>query len=87
MAQSKTYTILPSGALRVSPDHERRMLALWKRSSVMSFSDWDPPRRYGIAVMRWHDYYEGQIRKDVRAGRLSADDGESLRRYLEVLGT
>lgn len=58
------------------------MHKLWKRSSVMWFSEWEP--KHG---QRWHNYYRKQLSADRKSGRLTFREMRELREYLDILGT
>lgn len=75
-------------AVRVLPRYKRRMCAIWERSGLVSFSEWDPPRdREGLPAVRWYQHYDQVVHEAVRLGRISPDEGERLLEYLDVVGT
>ena len=78
------YAQTPEG-IRITSDHERAMTALWERSSLMPFCDWDPePNGKGE---RWDDHYRAVIGRDVSSRRLTRAEGDALLAYLDVVGT
>lgn len=87
-ARPEGYARARGGAIHVLPSYERRMHALWDRSGLVSFSDWDPPRdREGLPAVRWHQHYGRVVLEAVRSGRLTENEGKRLLEYLDVVGT